>query len=420
MQLKRNLLVIYVAAFLRACGVGLTGVILGIYLARAGFHAAFIGVAVAAGFGGAALATLVVSYRADRFGRRRTLIVLSLLGALGGGVAWVTTQPLVLLIAFAGMINGMGRDRSAASALEQAVVPGTISGERRTMALAWYNLMLDAGHAAGALLGLTPYLLRRWFSVNLLASYQLTFIFITVVNLFGAILYWFLTPHVEAGSAGARTGIAAKASPQSKKIVRGLAALFSLDGLGGGLITGTLIAYWFFQRFGATEAGLGPLFFSVRVLNAASYFIAASLARRIGLVKTMVFTHIPSSLLLMGVALAPSLGWAVGLFLAREFLVEMDVPTRQSYTVAVVRPEERTYASGLTGLTRSVSWGAGSAFSGFVMQHLALATPLFLGSGLKIAYDVLLFAAFRRVKPPEEQAVNPPSRTHAERRESEN
>jgi MFS family permease len=417
-HLNRNLILIYGAAFLRACGVGLTGVILGIYLARAGFHATFIGVAVAVGFGGAALATLGVSYYADRFGRRRTLLVLALLGALGGGVALVTSQPLVLLIALVGMINGMGRDRSAASALEQAIVPGAISDDRRTMAMAWYNLVLDAGHAMGALVGLTPYLLRRWFDVNILASYQLTFIFIAGANLLGAIFYLFLSPQVEVAGGAARTGIAARVSPQSKKIVWRLAALFSLDGLGGGFLTGTLIAYWFFRRFGVSEATLGPLFFSVRLVNAGSYFIAAWLSRRIGLLNTMVFTHIPSSLFLMGVALAPSFGWAVALFLAREFLVEMDVPTRQSYTVAVVRPEERTYASGFTGLTRSVTWGAGSTFSGFVMQHLALATPLFLGGGLKIIYDLLLFGAFRRVKPPEEQVASAPSTASSEKPES--
>ena len=406
MELTRNLLLIYAAAFLRAVGVGLTGVILGIYLGQAGFSATFIGVTVAAGFGGAALGTLVVSYQADRFGRRRSLIVLSLLSALGGGVALATSPPFVLLLAFVGMINGMGRDRSAASALEQAIVPGAISDDRRTWAMAWYNLVLDAGHALGALGALAPYLLRRWLGVNLIASYQLAFVFFAAVNLLSAILYLFLSPQVEVVRAGAAKGIAAKVSPQSKKIVTRLAALFSLDGLGGGFLTGALIAYWFFRRFGVTEASLSPLFFAVRVSNAGSYFIAAWLARRIGLINTMVFTHIPSSLFLMAVALAPSFGWAVTLFLAREFLVEMDVPTRQSYTVAVVRPEERIYASGVTGLTRSVTWAAGSTFSGYVMQHLALATPLFLGGGLKIIYDFLLFAAFRRLKPPEERLVS--------------
>jgi len=406
LRLNRNLTLIYAAAFFRACGVGLTGVILGIYLARAGFSAAFIGVAVAAGFVGAALATLAVSYRADTLGRRKTLFILSLLAALGGGVALATHQPFVLFFSFAGMINGMGRDRSAASALEQAIVPGAVADDRRTMALAWYNLVLDSGHAAGALVGLTPYLLRSWLQVSLLPSYQLTFALFVVLNLMSAVLYLFLSQEIEVVSVRGVKGIATEVSPASKRIVTRLAALFSLDGLGGGFLTGTLIAYWFFRRFGVTEASLGPLFFAVRVANAGSYFIAAWLARRIGLINTMVFTHIPSSLFLMAAALAPSFHWAVALFLAREFLVEMDVPTRQSYTLAIVKPDERTYASGFTGLTRTLTWGAGSTFAGYVMQHLALATPLFLGAGLKIVYDILLFGAFRRMKPPEEQVVS--------------
>lgn len=418
MPVNRNLILIYGAAFLRATGVGLTGVILGIYLGRAGFSAAFIGVAVAAGFGGASLATLAVSYQADRFGRRRTLIGLSLLAALSGGVALAPSRLLVLLFACVGMINGMGRDRSAASALEQAMVPGAISDHRRTWAMAWYNLVLDAGHAFGALVALVPYLLRRWLDVSLIASYQWAFLFLAGVNLAGAAIYLFLSPEAEVMSAGGARGIASKVSPESKRIVMRLAALFGLDGLGGGFLTGTLIAYWFFRRFGVTEASLSPLFFAVRVVNGGSYFIAAWLARRIGLIRTMVFTHIPSSLLLVAVALAPSFAWAVAVFLAREFLVEMDVPTRQSYTVAVVRPEERTYASGFTGLTRNLTWATGSTFAGFVMQHLALATPLFLGCGLKIAYDLLLFGAFRRLKPPEEQRAIKPGRAQRETLES--
>jgi MFS family permease len=402
---NRNLFLIYGAAYLRALGVGMTGVLLGIYLSEGGFSATFIGLTVAAGFAGAALATLVVSYQADHRGRRRTLIVLSLLGALGGGVALTTSKLAVLIVAFAGMVNGMGRDRSAASALEQAILPSSIPNERRTLAMAWYNLVLDAGHASGALMALAPYLLRRWFEISPASSYQLTFGLLTVLNLLGGFLYLFLSPQVEVANVGAVKGIAMKVSPESKRIVTRLAALFSLDGLGGGFLTGTLVAYWFFRRFGVTESSLGPLFFSVRVVNAGSYFIAAWLARRIGLLNTMVFTHIPSSLFLMAAALAPSFRWAVAFFLVREFLVEMDVPTRQSYTVAVVRPEERTYASGVTGLTRGLTWAAGSTLAGYVMQHLALATPLFLGAGLKIFYDFLLFAAFRRVKPPEEQSV---------------
>jgi predicted MFS family arabinose efflux permease len=177
-----------------------------------------------------------------------------------------------------------------------------------------------------------------------------------------------------------------------------------LDSLGGGFLTSALIAYWFFRRFSVAEESLGPLFFVLRLANAGSYLVAAWAARRIGLLNTMVFTHIPSSLFLIAVPFAPSFAWAVAMLLARECLVEMDVPTRQSYILAVVQPNERTYASGITNLTRNVAWATAPSFAGYFMQHLALAAPLFLGGGIKITYDLLLYVAFRRVKPPEEQS----------------
>ncbi|HYY70642.1 MAG TPA: hypothetical protein VE734_13015, partial [Terriglobales bacterium] len=194
----------------------------------------------------------------------------------------------------------------------------------------------------------------------------------------------------------------AEVSAQTKKVVTRLAALFCLDAFGGGFLTDALVAYWFFRRFGAGEESLGLLFFTVHVLNAASHLGAAWLARRIGLVNTMVFTHLSSSLFLMAVPLAPSLPLAVGLFLLRESLVEMDVPTRQSYIAAVVRPEERTFASGITNLTRNTCWAAASSLAGLSMQHVAFGAPLVLGGGLKIVYDVLLYGSFRKLKPPEE------------------
>ncbi|MGE5326038.1 MAG: MFS transporter, partial [Deltaproteobacteria bacterium] len=182
-------------------------------------------------------------------------------------------------------------------------------------------------------------------------------------------------------------------------------ALSGLDSLGGGFLTDALLAYWFFRRFGISEANLGLLFALGNVLNSGSYLIAAKLSRRIGLLNTMVFTHIPSSLLLMAVPLAPSPVWAVIFYLGWESLVEMDVPARQSYLMAVVKPEERTFSSGATNLTRSVARSLTPSVAGFVMQHLALATPLFLGGGLKITYDLLLFRAFRNLKPKEERAL---------------
>jgi predicted MFS family arabinose efflux permease len=167
-------------------------------------------------------------------------------------------------------------------------------------------------------------------------------------------------------------------------------------------LTDALVAYWFFRRFGIAEQDLGVVFFAVHVLNACSHLAAAWLASYIGLVKTMVFTHLPSSFFLMAVPFAPSFKWAVLLFLCREALVEMDVPTRQSYVAALVKPAERTFASGVTNLARNLFWAVGSGFAGLTMQVLSFSAPLLLGGGAKVLYDILLFRSFRKVKPPEE------------------
>jgi len=190
--------------------------------------------------------------------------------------------------------------------------------------------------------------------------------------------------------------------PESRRIVAKISALFALDGLGGGFLTSALLTYFFFERFGVGGGTISLLFFGARVLNAFSHLGAAWLAARIGLVNTMVFTHIPSSLLLVTVAFAPNFAVAAILFLLREGLVEMDVPTRQSYVLAVVRPEERTAATGVTSLVRLAAWAVAPLLAGFFMQSVSLALPLVIGAAMKISYDILLYFSFRSVKPPEE------------------
>jgi predicted MFS family arabinose efflux permease len=184
-----------------------------------------------------------------------------------------------------------------------------------------------------------------------------------------------------------------------------ISSLFLLDGVGGGLLVTALLSYFFFERFGVEASAVAVLFFVARLANVASHFLAAWLARRIGLVNTMVFTHIPSSLLLLGVAAAPTFPLAAALFFLRECLVEMDVPTRQSYVMGVVAAEERTAVSGVVNLVRLAAWGLGAGVAGLVMERVALATPLVLGAALKIVYDVLLWIAFRNQRPPEERVA---------------
>jgi MFS family permease len=378
-------LAILSCAFLRALAIGMIAVEIGLFLAERGFAPGAIGAVVGAGLAGAALATLLATRFADPHGRRRLLVELALLSAAGGAaIAFAPTPLFAAGAAFIGMLNGMGRDRGASLVVEQAILPQIVGDRERTRTLAWYNVLQDAGHAIGALLAAAPATFPAYVAM-----------FVAV-----AVLTRTLGPGVEApeSARSARSPI----SPTTRRRLTGICALFALDSFGGGFLTTALLSYFFFERFGASPAQIAALFFGARVLNALSHLGAAWLAKRIGLVNTMVFTHIPSSFLLVTVAFAPSFEVAALLFLLREGFVEMDVPTRQSYVLAIVAPHERTLASGVTALVRMSAWAVGPFIAGPLMEGRHLALPLALGAGVKIVYDVMLWRAFRHVRPPEE------------------
>jgi len=391
--------ILYTVAFLRALATGMIGVLLGIYLARLDLGPSQIGVIIGLGLAGGAGAALVVTIFADRFGRKRFLIALSIAGAAGGAAAAVASSPLLLGIAsFFGMLNGMGRDRGAALVLDQAILPATATASERTRAFAWYNVLQDVGHALGGLMAGLPALLRNAAGLPEIASFRLTVGAYALLMLVTSVFYLRLSPRIEVDRAMPKHRL----SPRSRRVLTKISSIFVLDSLGGGFLTSALVSYFFYERFGVGVETLGPLFFGARIANALSHLAAARLARRFGLVNTMVFTHIPSSLLLVTVAWAPSFPIAAILFLLREGLVEMDVPTRQSYVIAMARPEERTVASGVTNLVRMGAWAVAPSFAGMFMSGVSLATPLFAGAGLKIVYDVILYVSFRRLRPPEE------------------
>jgi predicted MFS family arabinose efflux permease len=289
------------------------------------------------------------------------------------------------------MLNGMGRDRGPAGTLEQAILPETTDAEHRTWTLAWYNLVLDCGHAFGGLATLA-----------FAGAHRLIFFLCGAAALACVAPYLALSDRVEV-TAPPLSDRPDPEDRQTKSAVARLALLFGIDSIGGGFLSSALIAYWFFERYGFSEGQLAVLFFAARALNAISHVAAAWLARRIGLLNTMVLTHLPSSLLLMIAPAATSGAVAAALFLGRESLVEMDVPTRQSYVMAIVPPHRRTYASGVTNLTRTIGWAIGPPIAGFVMQNVVLAAPLLIGGGMKIVYDIVLYRSFRHVRPPEEE-----------------
>ena len=391
---------IYAGSFLRALANGLAGVVFGIYLAKLGHSVVTLGFVLSAGLAGATLATAAITFHADRFGRRRSLVVLGALGAFGGAiVAFATDAALIAAAAFFGMLTGMGKDRGAMLALESAALPSSVDDAGRTRAFAWHAVLQDVGQALGGLFAALPTLLRDMDVAGEIESYRYTMLLYALLVAASVPFYSALSRGSEPLEPSARVPI----SPRSRSILWKICALFSLDGVGGGFLGSALFSYFFFAWFGASEPQIAVLFLAGKVMSAASHLAAAWLARRIGLVNTMVFTHIPSSLLLVAIPFAGSFWTAALLYLLREGLAEMDVPTRTSYVMAVVEPGERTFASGATGIARLASWTVAPAVAGVTIQAASLATPLFFAAGLKVLYDVLLYAAFRRVRPPEER-----------------
>ncbi len=391
--------IFFTAAFVRSAAAGLTGVAAAIALGERGLSVAQSGYVIGAGLAGTAVATAIVTATADRLGRRRVLVVLAVLSACGyAALATADRFATLAALSFVGMVNAMGRDRGAAATIDQAALPAITTTDRRTWTFAWYNVVLDAGQTIGSAAAALPLLLVA-FGVPRASGHAWTFAGCALALVLSALAYTRVSPRVEIARDRV---VRARVDAATRATAARLVLLFGLDSLGSGFLNSALLAFWFFERYGLTEVQVAALFAAARLLNALSHLLAAWLARRIGLVNTMVLTHLPSSVFLMLAPLAPGAAGASALFLAREALVEMDVPTRQSYIMAIVAPEQRTFVSGVTNVTRLVGWAVGPIVAGALMEGVASSTPLFVGAALKIAYDLLLYAQFRRVKAPEE------------------
>lgn len=375
------------AAGLRAFAVGLTGVLLGLHLARLGLGPSRTGLVIAAGLAGNAVASAALAWLGAGWDRRTTLVVTAALSGAGlAAVALFAAPEWLMPAAFVGMVNGMGRDRGPAQVVEQSILADRMPAGAGTRVMVRYAAAQDVLGGLGSLAAALPDLIPG----DPVATTRVVLLAAGALLLGSVALY---LPAVPAGSPPATAKPATGVAPDSdtRRRLRSLAALFALDSLGGGFLAGSILSYWFFKRFGLAGDVVGPLFLLARGLNAASYFGAELLARRIGLIRTMVFTHLPSSLFLLLLPWAPTPLVAAVLFLAREALVQMDVPARQAYVAAVTRPGERVYAFALTGLARSVGWAVGPGLAGWSAQALGLGAPLVLGAGLKIGYDLLLY-----------------------------
>lgn len=386
---------IYLAGGCRAFATGLTSILLALHVAEAGLGPADLGVLVGAGMGGITLGTAIVAWFGEGVGRGRIGVVATAVSATGLiGLGLVPTTPLLPLIAFLGMINGMGRDRGPLQTIDESVLADRTNGHERTSALARYTLVQDLAGASGALAAGAPAVFAAATALSVGSASRWTFVALGLLTLLPVIVY--RTIHRESGTGRGR--LAAPLSGESRRRVIRLSALFAIDSLGGGFLAASVVAFWFFERFALQAAVLGAVFFAARGLNAISYPIAARLARRFGLLNTMVFTHAPSSVLLLALPFVPSPGLAVTLFCLRELMVEMDVPTRQSYVAAVTRAGERTFAIGATGIVRTAGWALGSGLAGLSMARFGIGAPLVVGACLKLLYDTALYAGFRRVR----------------------
>jgi predicted MFS family arabinose efflux permease len=389
------------ARAVRNFAYGFLSVLLGIYLEALGYTAAHVGGVLMATLAGSALLSLLFAAVADRWGRRRVLAGSAGLMVIAGATyALGAPYPVLLLAALTGTLGATAGEIGPFLSLEQAILPQTCPGERRTQLFSIYNLQGAVAWSLGALCAGLPALLEQ-SGMGSLTALRLMFAVYAALALLTLRLFARLSPEVEVNRGGA--GGPPPRLHRSRRIVIGLSALFGLDSLGGGFIVQSLIAFWFYRRWGAGPEVLGPVFMAAGILQAVSFLVAARVADRIGLLNTMVFTHLPSNVLMMLIPAMPSLTLAVLCLLARQSLSQMDVPTRQSYIMAVVEPEERTAASSLTNVARNIAQSLTPGIAGYAMDALSLGLPMLLGGGLKVVYDLLLLAAFRHVKPPEER-----------------
>ncbi|MBX7221056.1 MAG: MFS transporter [Blastocatellia bacterium] len=397
---------LFVTRMVRLFAYGALSVVLTLYLSSLGFSDWQIGLLLSLTLVGDTGISLWITLAADRLGRRRMLVLGSGLMVLAGMVFAFTGNFLLLLAAaMVGTISPSGGEVGPFLSIEQAILSQTITDEHRTRLLAWYNLVGSMATAAGALAGgsLTGWLQNAGSSP--LQSYRVVLIGYGMLGIVLGCSFAGLSAAAEVtqpiqSAATTRFGL-----HRSRPVVARLAMLFMVDSFAGGLLVQSLLAYWFTVRFGAGPGTLGGIFFAGNLLAGLSALLAARLARHFGLVNTMVFTHIPSNLLLLLVPLMPSLGWAVLVLLLRFTISQMDVPTRQSYIMAVVAPDERTAAAGITSIVRTASSSLAPFVTGWLLTNSWWSTPFFLAGGLKIIYDIALYRSFRNLKPPEEQAT---------------
>jgi MFS family permease len=447
---------ILAARIIRTFGYGFLSVILSIYLALIGFNGVQVGLILSTSLINGILFNVIASYYADKLGRRNLLIIYSLLMFSSGIIFFVTDNYIALIVAaFVGTINVTGSETSAFLSIEQAILPRTIKDiKKRNMLFAFYNLAGTLAMSAGILLSGLPNVVQQYVhGLSLAESMKILFLIYSLLGLASILIYLRLSKDIEVTSTYSRSPIndtgheywkspndkgnnsnsnnngegqklpqnnkprkqldrtfkvsfslSSILSPKSKRIVTKLSALFAIDSFAGGFVIQSIVSLWFYARFGADLSTISYILSISGVVTAFSFMAAARIADRIGLINTMVFTHLPANVLIILVAFAPTLPIAAILYLIRMALSQMDVPTRQSYIVSVVKDEERTAATGITNISRNISQALSPSLAGYIIQSLSLFfAPFLIGGVLKVIYDIALYFSFRNIKPQQEE-----------------
>jgi MFS family permease len=407
--LTRDGWLLFLTRFVRLFAYGSLSVVLVFYLIGLGLSESQTGLLLTLTLVGDTVVSLYLTTRADRIGRRRMLIVGAILMA-AAGLAFAFTHNFLLLIVAGtvGVISPSGNEVGPFLSIEQAALSHVVPGSTRTEVFAWYTLAGSLATAIGALCGGTLTHALQKTAMRPVVSYRAVVILYAALGIILAFLFTRLSSAAEVNSPGEES-----ASPgalkaflgigRSRHVVAKLASLFALDSFAGGFVVQSFAAYWFYLRFGVDPGTLGVIFFWANIFAGISVLLASRLASRFGLIKTMVVTHLPSNILLILVPLMPNLRLAVLVLLVRFSISQMDVPTRQSYTMAVVSPEERSAAAGITGVARTTGAAISPLFVGFMFARPSLINlPFFIAGTLKIIYDLLLYREFVGLRPPEE------------------
>jgi MFS family permease len=394
----------------RLFAYGFLSVVLVLYLAQVGLNETQIGLLLTLTLIGDTIISLWITTNADRIGRRQMLIVGAVL-MISAGIVFAFTRSFVILLITAtlGVISPSGYEVGPFLAIEQSALSQIVPDEQRTSIFAWYNLVGSFATALGSMSAGALAQALQGFGITPLGSYRMVVVGYAAMGLMIGLLFTRVSsavevPPVSHGSDSRRPLKRLLGLHRSRGIILKLSGLFSMDAFAGGFVLQSIVAYWFHVRFGVQPALLGSIFFGANILAGFSALAAAWVASKIGLIRTMVFTHIPSNILLILVPLMPNLPLAIAVLLMRFSISQMDVPTRQSYTMAVVSPEERSAAAGITGIARTTGASLSPVATGPLLANAALIdVPFFLSGGIKIVYDLLLYRSFRGIRPSEEK-----------------